>query len=188
MTRYAELQAELNAATLQAARHVIADHSREGIYSFALYTSDGCEYVFATFSTMAGLEQAANAYLTKEHFRQEWGDLPTAMRRLKWNPCDSPYHQTLVSLFETSQNLLDVINSCETSESEEEFLMRCEALDDVFLESLSQVRSSGMFDASVVLNLLRGDQSDEERLENAALLNEKSRVTLLRREYRLACS
>jgi hypothetical protein len=93
-----------------------------------------------------------------------------------------------VSLFETSQNLLDVINSCETSESEEEFLMRCEALDDVFLESLSQVRSSGMFDASVVLNLLRGDQSDEERLENAALLNEKSRVTLLRREYRLACS
>jgi hypothetical protein len=183
MTLYAELQAELSEATLAAARRVVADYSREGIYSFALYTSGGCEYVLATFSTIVGLERVASAYLEKEQYRKDWGNLPTAMRHLKWSPCDSPYHQNLTSLFEKSQELLDVINGSESSESEAEFMVRCEALDNVFLESLRQVRSSGLFDASVVLNLLRGDQSDEERLENAALLNEKARVKLLRREY-----
>jgi hypothetical protein len=166
MSPYEELQVELTEAALRAARHVVSDYSHEGIYSFALYTSDGFDYVFATFSTKVGLERAANAYLAREDFLQDWGNLPTAMRRLKWNPCDSPYHQTLAPLFEKSQELLDVINKNECSESEEDFACRWDALYGVFLECLTSVRRSGVLDASVVLNSLRGDQS-EYRLSNS---------------------
>ena len=181
---------ELIEATLEATRSAASRFAEERIYSFALYTSGEYNYVFASISTMAGLKDVAGRYLARAGFRRKWGDLGVAMRHLKWSPCDSPHHEALLEGFAAAQDRLDTLwNACEDDVDDEDY--DDEAADDdysqlctfalrSFAEALLHVRRAGIFDDTVTLNILMGDQSDDERLEFAAALNDAPVVERLR--------
>jgi hypothetical protein len=181
-------QQELTAATLRAARRAVEQFGDEGIYSFALYNSGEYRDGFATLSTRSGLAKAAPRYLTNEHFARAWRDLPTAMEQLKWSPGDSPHFLALIDEFAAAGELLDALwaeipdddEDFDDEDMDDDYNRLCRFVHDAFVQALHEVRNAGIFDGEVTLNILTGDQSDEERLENAASVNDAATVERLR--------
>ena len=58
----------------------------------------------------------------------------------------------------------------------------CRQIHEVFTAVLLVIRQAAVFDNSVVLNVLMGDQSDEEQLLNAEPLNSREVVQAFRNE------
>lgn len=175
-------QTALNAATLRAAVKAGAQYSGEGMYSFALYTSNEYSYVIATVSTTVGLRTVAKRYMAQYNFEAPWSTLDAAEKRLKWSPCDSPHHDVFSEEFHEAGSLLDELWKATDMNSYEEFEKTTEAVHAAFIHSLDKVREVGALDGSVVLNLLMGDQSDEERLENATALNSPDTLAGFRKD------
>lgn len=182
-------RSELITATLAAAREAASKFSAEGLYSFALYTSGEYNYVFASVATQAGLEQVATRYLTDERFRRAWGDHAGAMQHLKWSPCDSPHHAALQDGFHAAYALLDALwDECEDDlgdedddeEVDDEYSQLCDFIHQTFAEALLAVRHAKIFTDAVTLNILMGDQGDDDRISNAETLNEPALVEQLR--------
>lgn len=183
-------RSELIAASLRAARSALTRFGEEQIYSFALYTSGEYNYVFASVSTQTGLEKAANRYMADDNFRRMWGDHARAMRQLKWSPCDSPHHLALQDDFGTAGAWLDALwDACEDDADDEDFddevtddeySQLCDFIHQTFAEALNEVRNARLFTDAVTLNILMGDQGDEDRLTHAAALNEPAVVERLR--------
>src|SRR5262245_3171124 len=101
------LYEELLATTQRVCRSSLQRHVGEDFYSVALYTSGELAYVGDSLATIQGLERSARRYLAKPHFKEQWGTLETAMRHLKWSPCDSPYHCEFEREFAGVQNILN---------------------------------------------------------------------------------
>lgn len=171
MKKTEAFQTALDTATLRAAVKAAAQYSGEGIYSFALYTSNEYSYVIATVSTTVGLRTVAKRYMAQYNFEAPWDTFEGAEKELKWSPCDSPHHDVFSEEFHEAQALLEELWNATDMDSYEEFEKTTEAVHAAFIRSLGKVREAGVLDRSVVLNLLMGDQSDEERLENATALN-----------------
>lgn len=175
-------RSELTAATLHAAREAVARFGAERIYSFALYTSGEYNYVFASVSTQAGLEQVARRYLDKPDFRRMWGTLDVAMAQLRWSPCDSPHHVALEEGFAATQAQLDTLwdavdddvddEDFDDEATDDDYSRLCDVVVQACAEALQAVRGAGIFHAGVTLNILMGDQGDDERVAYAAALNE----------------
>lgn len=153
---------------------IIKELASEDIYSVALYYSgDDWLYLFPTVSTKSGLSKVVIKYKEKEYFQNKPIDELEAT--LKWSPCDSPHHEDYVSaLSQTDKILLQAQFMDELMEEEnyEAFNLR---LIKICMNVLKQLDTDGIFDpldrSSFVLNLLSGDQSEEERLERAKILN-----------------
>lgn len=182
-------QKELTAATLRAARQAVEQFTDEGIYSFALYTSGEYNYVSASISTRSGLAQVAERYLTDKRFARAWTDLSTTMAQLKWSPCDSPHHPALEQEFTAAGDLLDALwgeidedddEDFDDEDMDDDYHRLCTFVHGAFAEALREVRNAGIFGAEVTLNILMGDQGNDERLENAAQLNDPATVERLR--------
>lgn len=154
--------------------NIIKELASEDIYSIALYYSgDDWLYLFPTVSTKNGLSKVVVKYKKNENYQDKYTDELEAT--LKWSPCDSPYHEDYLSaLPQTDKMLLQAQFMDELMEEEnyEEFDLR---LVGICMDVLKQLDLDGAFESldrsSFALNLLSGDQSEEERLERAKVLN-----------------
>ena len=170
-------------------RKSLQRHVGEDFYSVALYTSGEHAYVLDSLATLQGLERCARRYLAKPEWKERWGTLEIAMRKLKWSPCDSPYHCEFDREFKGVQNILnatwDQVGGIDDS-STEDYMDTCDAIKNTCVEVLRSIRDSGIFDVErVVFNILMGDEDDESRLLNAEALNSDRVVSWYRRELEI---
>jgi hypothetical protein len=170
---FTHLRDLLTKATTKTVEAIAKKYGSSGIYGFALYTSGDYRYVIDSFSTRDGLTKVATKYLSEESYQEEWGTLEVASRELKWSPCDSPHHGEYDRNFNRTNEELEAIWADVDDDSEDAYIETCRQIHEVFTDVLKGVRQSGVFPGSVVLNVLMGDQSDEERLLNAEQLNPK---------------
>jgi len=181
--RYRELYEELKQASFEAFRASAAKHAGEKFYSVALYTSGTYGYIVDSVSTFEGLEQVAAHYLGKSSYLVEWGTLDTAMKALKWNTPDSPYHVEFEGHFERAQEALASIWAGVDYDDSDQYWSVYREIRNIFYAVLAEIRDSGIFDKDeVIFALLVGDLSDEEHLINAEPLNAKPLVDRLRSE------
>lgn len=167
----ADFRTVLEEVTVQAARLAVDRYAQEDIYSFALYTSGGFEYVFPTLATETGLNAAAERY-RQSRIAKNAADLDFRTM-LRWSPCDSPHHQSLGDIegVERAGKLLRKFWKSVDNESDEAFVDAEKAVHDAMIQALAAVRDRGIFQGRVAFNVLKGDQSDEERLEFSERLN-----------------
>ena len=169
-------------------------HRGETFYCFALYTYGERAYIFPTASTEEGLTQVARKYMAKDYTQGR--TLEQLRRELRWSPCDSPLHseggsycQRANEQLEPVPELLQALYDRE-HDSWEQSDKLIEQLDSIFLDVLKQLDAEGVFGrgehrASVVVNLLMGDQSDESRLAYAKQLNPREAYQKLEEDLSL---
>jgi hypothetical protein len=169
------LQQALYEHGLAAIPRIRSHRPSDFFYSFAFYTGGEFSYAFLTASSEEGLEEVVAEYRQQPHYAQQ--DPAQLRTSLKWSPCDSPLH----AFCEEGAGELDGIMN-ELSEAfpdvddEEAFCDFVGRVEEAFLGALKQLDKEGRFAApteraQLVLNLLMGDQSDEERTRLAAELN-----------------
>jgi hypothetical protein len=157
-------------AELRAAWAILRGrHPDERFYSFGLYTTDLADYLVVTASTEEGLSEVTQRYVTQT------GSEPAAQRAaLRWSPADSPLHAEGEGLLIESDRLRragpDPYD--DTPDADEAISL----LFDVAIQCLQQLDREGTFGeglqrAQLVLGIWKGDQSDDERVEYASLLN-----------------
>jgi len=171
MKQMSEFQAELTAATLRAARRAASEFETEGVYSFALYTSGEYNYVTVSVSTLTGLRAVANRYMAEDGYKRKWRTMESAERELRWSPCDSPHHDVYTEEFDEVGSALRDLWEVADAGADEELDEFAESVHHAFVYALRAVRDAGVFEADVVLNVLKGDQTDEERVETSQMLN-----------------
>jgi hypothetical protein len=144
-------------------------HPGERFYSFGLYTTDLAEYLLVTASTEEGLSEVTQRYVT-----EKGGDPGAQRMALRWSPCDSPLHGEGEALLpETARIRRAGPDPCaDTPEADDANAL----IFDVAIQALRQLDADGVFGqglerAQLVLGIWKGDQSDEERIEFASLLN-----------------
>lgn len=157
---------------------IIEDCKDEQIYSLAFYNSgDSWTYLFPTVSTIKGLDEISNQYQDNEFYHgKSFEQLKTI---LKWSPCDSPKHDIYEELLPNTDLQLveftDYLDTLYFQRKEKEYFDLQKQLVTHCMSVLRQLESGGVFASlnrdSFVLNLLNGDQSEEERLHRAKLLN-----------------
>jgi hypothetical protein len=155
-------------------------HPGERFYSFGLYTTDLAEYLSVTASTEEGLSEVTQRYVTQT------GRDPDAQRMaLRWSPSDSPLHSEGESLLGETVHIRGAgPDPCDdTPETDDANAL----IFDVAIQSLRQLDADGVFGhglerAQLVLGIWKGDQSDEERIEFASLLNPRAVAERFARE------
>jgi hypothetical protein len=160
---------------------IISDLRHENIYSIALYTDgDQWRYIFPTVSTYAGLSEAAAKYKKMEYYAH--CSIRELEKDLKWSPCDSPRHSDYASTLPGTANLIDpvCIIMQELYDEKNDDWKKSEELHSTLVEATLEVLDTldkqGCFAKeiareSIIVNLLNGDQSNEERLARAKRLN-----------------
>jgi hypothetical protein len=144
-------------------------HPGERFYSFGLYTTDLADYLMVTASTEEGLTEVTQRYVT-----QTGSDATAQRAALRWSPADSPLHAEGEGLLAESDRLRregpDPYD--DTPEADEAISL----LFDVAIQALKQLDREGTFGealerAQLVLGIWKGDQSDDERVQFASVLN-----------------
>jgi hypothetical protein len=144
-------------------------HPGERFYSFGLYTTDLADYLMVTASTEEGLTEVTQRYVT-----QTGSDATAQRAALRWSPADSPLHAEGEGLLAESDRLRregpDPYD--DTPEADEAISL----LFDVAIQALQQLDRDGTFGealerAQLVLGIWKGDQSDDERVQFASVLN-----------------
>jgi len=155
-------------------------HPGERFYSFGLYTTDLAEYLSVTASTEEGLSEVTQRYVTRTG-----RDADAQRMTLRWSPCDSPLHSEGESLLAETARLRGAgPDPCEdTPEADDANAL----IFDVAIQALRQLDAEGVFGqglerAQLVLGIWKGDQSDEERIEFASLLNPRAVAERFARE------
>lgn len=155
-------------------------HPGERFYAFGLYTTDLADYLTVTASTEEGLSEVTQRSVT------ETGSDPVAQRvALRWSPGDSPLHAEGEGLLAESARLRREGPGPydDTPEADEAISL----VFDVAIQALKRLDEEGVFGqglerAQLVLGIWKGDQSDEERLEFASLLNPRAVADRFARE------
>jgi Domain of unknown function (DUF4303) len=187
---WAKLQQALYEHGTTAIRRIRAARPHNNFYSFAFYTSGEFAYAFFTSASHEGLEEAVAAYLQQPRYAE--CDPTTLRRSLKWSPCDSPLY---VLCAETCGELQEIMNEvCKeysSIEDESEAQGFAKQVEAAFLEALRRIDSGDHAGSpeqrlGLVLNLLMGDQSDEDRLRFAALVNPPTVVASFAADLALA--
>lgn len=167
-----------------------ANHKGEKFYSFALYTSDSFNY----FSTTAASDEQFQNVL--KNYRGSnpgtYDDYDADYYSLKWSPCDSPIHDETEIIKEVDESL-SVIKAengiYDNEDSEFGWLRYMYCVEKIALEVLAELDEEGIFGIGadrekVAINLLMGDQSNEDRLKYAAILNPKESFIMYEKEMK----
>lgn len=160
---FAELYIELSKAAHPVCRQVVEQYAHEGIYSFNFYTHPLLSYVGANFSTEVGFEKVAKEYIRRGHRFD--------LAEIRWSPPDSPYHAIFSDQLAAPDKLLNEYWRDWSAMTDEERDRRYIAVRNTFVEVLIDIRNQCIFDRSVVLNFVCGDQSYEERMVSAQHIN-----------------
>lgn len=175
--------AELFSAAKTAFLDIQRIHAGEHFYSFALYTCGELNYVAPTASTEEGLTRVAEQYICKGY--NQGRDLTQEREDLRWSPCDSPLHLELEgethfeAVNELSMKFGELLHNIPIDDSWDEFETAVGEFIDICIDVLKRLDAEGVFGTgenrnAVTLNVLMGDQSDDERLEYARRLNPPS--------------
>jgi len=171
------LREELMSATREtfaAFRQAVPD---ETLYTFALYTSGEAGYVIPSLNTEEGLTRKAEQYVEKHRYPNEPALIRTSLR---WSPGDWAYHSWGEQFFTTSSERISQYQWIITPEEDgldsydlypgaqpEQIYLTC-------LEALSDLNAEGLFGHGPerpIVTLLMGDQSHEQRVRWARLVN-----------------
>ena len=163
-------------------------HEGEAFYSFALFTSGDMAYVFPTASTEQGLTQVAHQYFEKGE--ATGSNLQQERDSLRWSPGDSPLHMEGQPFFEAVNKLTATIGDIVgefPEDSWDEFDAFVAQFMTVCINVLKRLDAEGLFGRddqrnAITLNILMGDQSDEEMLKYAKLLNPPPAYERFRKE------
>jgi hypothetical protein len=155
-------------------------HPSEHFYAFGLYTTTLASYLMVTASTDEGLET-----VTQDYVKRYGGDPKLQRASLRWSTCDSPIHLEGKSLLPISSIL-----RCEGPDPEDDELDSDAFIDSIFeaaVEALRQLDRDGVFGAGLerdglVLGIWKGDQSNEDRIKFARMLNPDAVVDRYARE------
>jgi Domain of unknown function (DUF4303) len=160
---------------IEALKRIREARPNDHFYSFAFYTSGEYSYAFLTASSYEGLEESVASYARMPHYATS--DPEKIRRSLKWSPCDSPLHEFCDNTGDELDSLIGA--ACEEYmeiDDDTEAERFVDRLESTFVSALRRLDAEGYFGSpeertGLVLNLLKGDQSDEERLRFASLLN-----------------
>ncbi len=167
---------------------IVQEFAEDNIYSLALYTSGDYGYLTTSCSTNTGLRIAAEKYSAEKYFAGY--SIQQIEEELKWIPCDSPHHlafgkEMLVDdlMNELSQESFRLYMQDKFEESDS---VRRDT-EQVLVRVLQSLDREGIFGCGnlregMVINILKGDQSDEERLKFAKLLNSSNVFNRFRKE------
>jgi len=159
-----------------AFERIRAQRPNDRFYSFAFYTTGEFGYVAVTASSEEGLREVAKKYKAMDMYSSvPIDDLATELR---WSPADSPLH-TLDGnhLEELDPTMGKIVRDFDSLGVENpQFYEFCERVENSFCGALRRLDADGVFGTgaareAVTLNLLMGDQSDEQRFANAAKVN-----------------
>jgi hypothetical protein len=158
-------------------------HKDERFYVFALFTCGDLVYIIPSSSTEEGLTQVAHKYFNDYQKYYKGFSIEQLRELLRWSPCDSPLQGEGEEYFTELNKLVSIVPNiiCEIphEESWDKFDNFVNKFLGVCVKVLRQLDSEGIFGEgekrnSVVLNILMGDQGDEERLKYAKMLNPSS--------------
>ncbi len=157
-------------------------HTNEHFYSFALVTSGDLAYVYPTASSEEGLTQAAQKYFDKGSKSDKGKTLQQLRDELRWSLGDSYLNMEDNTYFEVVNalvaNISDIVDEF-PEDSWDEFDAFVAQFMGVCADVLKRLDSENLFGAgeqreAITLNILMGDQSDEEMQKYAKLLNPAS--------------
>jgi hypothetical protein len=173
-----EFEITLYEESKKAFQKIIEEQIGDIIYSLSLYNSgDEWCYLFPTVATEKGLDEVAKKYKEKEYYKNK--SISCLKNDLKWSPCDSPIHENYVDDLPKTEKLLaplpDLMYKLYEEGKEKESDQLHNDLVETTLRVLNKLQTDGIFNSldrsSFTLNFLNGDQSNEERLERAKILN-----------------
>ncbi len=159
-----------------------SDHTNEHFYSFALVTSGDMAYVYPSASTEEGLTQAAQKYIDEGSKSDKEKTLQQLSDELRWSLGESYLNMENNTSFEAVNalvaNISDIIDEF-PEDSWDEFNTFVAQFMGVCTEVLKRLDGENLFGDSeqrdaITLNILMGDQSDEEMRKYAKLLNPAS--------------
>jgi hypothetical protein len=169
-------------------------HAKDTFYCFAFFTNGEFSYVAVTASTHEGLEKVAQQYKKQPRYRAM--SIEDLRLDLKWSPCDSPLHGRAEDVLTPVDRLMEAISAeldrrFDLNDDQKAFDEFSLQLEDCFAKALRRIDTDGIFgrDAErkkVVVNLLMGDQSDEDRIGFAERVNPAESVEMLRQDLAAA--
>ena len=191
---YTPLEAALYQDSKTAFSLLIDQYADQGIYSLALYHSGSFGYILPTLATEQGLKQVVASYQQSDYYRDySEEELQTILR---WSPCDSPFHDEDELPMDASEPVLqqlseEVDDLCMTDPDWNAKIQRYwQDYMQVCLKVLHQLDQDGVFAAlpreSFTLNLLCGDQSEDERIKWAFQLNPEAVAEAYARDVKAA--
>lgn len=153
--------------------------SGESMYAFLYEVNCEGDFIHGAVATEEGLARVAGMYESKG-YRAKTGDTATQLKQwLRWaGPEDGWYQGTDLHCFDDAMRLIDQAMAAELMKQYDG------TLNELALQTLSALRSTGVFDSTTVLGLcyIGGDNSDEETLEWAEQVNSTPVMDVLRRE------
>lgn len=189
-----KLEDELVRHGLAGFRRIREAHSQEKFYSFAFFSNGRFSYVALTASNEEGLAQVANEY--KQMPRYSAMSLENLKADLKWSPEDSPLHGAPEDVLTSLEPLLQGVTAelqrrSELGDAGKSFDEYTAELRTCIANALQRIDADGIFGTGekrkqVVVNLLLGDQSDQDRLEFAERVNPAEAVEMLKRDFEVA--
>lgn len=145
------------------------------LYAFGPYTNGALEYLVPTASSDLGLAEAVAAYKQGASYV----DVPveTLALQLKWSPCDSPLHEEVAFEDEVTAFMERASDALRCAYEDEDHAA-CHQLDEAVhvamctaVKTLDLRGTFGSGDRRPLLNIWKGDQSNDERLSFAEILN-----------------
>lgn len=180
MLSLSKLEELIYSAAKESFSKTIELHKNEKFYCFALYTSDELSYIAPTSFTEIGLKKAVQKYQTLHSFSE--CNEEQLSKQLRWNPCDSLLHLEFEEEFDKANEMLnefgEEIDELFNQNRTDEFEKLSSRIKNVFFNVILRLDKESFFERAnkrekLVLNLLMGDQSDEDILSNAEKLNPK---------------
>ena len=145
------------------------------LYSFGPYTTGTFEYLVPTASSDRGLAEAVATYKQGKSYAAT--PVETLALQLKWSPCDSPLHEE-VSFEDEVTAFMERAAEGLRSAYEEEDHAACRELDEsvhvAMCTALKTLDLRGVFGTGAerpLINIWKGDQSEQERISFAEILN-----------------
>lgn len=181
-----ELADRLVAAGRAAFREARERNPGETFYSFALFSDVFAAYILPTCGSEEGLLRVAERYLG-----EFGGTVEEQAATLRWSPVDSPYHMLGEEHFAGVLELLDERGDpWQRDDGDEEggaFDAEIDGRFEACFRALARLDEEGLFGRGaererVVVNILQGDQAEEDVIGNARRLNPAAALGRLERD------
>ena len=189
-----KLEDELYQHGLAGFRRIRDAHPKNKFYCFAFYTNGEFNYVVLTASTYEGLDNVSQEYKKKTPYKaMSIEDLRLA---LKWSPCDSPLHGAAEDVLTAHDPLMQGVAAeldrrFDLEDDGKSFDEFAAEVRTCFAKALKRIDAEGVFGRGderkkVVVNLLMGDQTDEDRIGFAERVNPSESVKMLKQDLEAA--
>jgi hypothetical protein len=189
-----KLEDELYRQGLAGFRRIREAHPKDKFYCFAFYTNGEFTYAALTASTYEGLDKVAYDYKRKAPYKAM--SIEDLRLDLKWSPDDSPLHGAAEDVLTALDPFMEGVTAelrrrsdlKDNWKSFDEFVAQVRSC---FANALKRIDADEVFGCGeerkmVLVNLLMGDQSDEDRIGFAERVNPPESVKMLKHDLEAA--